>query len=126
MAQHIHSTASRAACNPQTGERATAVMPAWRWRSCPACRNVVAASELLWLWSEDYWEPWTNGDGRRMCPMCCHVGRTSDFPIVAERHPEPKHAEPIVEIEPMEIVEQLGLGLGAKPLSATAAGRTRR
>jgi hypothetical protein len=87
----------------------------------------MPAGELITHWEHDYWEPtWSRGDMLRTCPLCLWSGRTRDFRDVRERHPEPRHAEPVVEPEPAEFVEQLGLGLGAKPLSATAAGRTRR
>jgi hypothetical protein len=64
-------------------------MAAWRWRQCPACRKVMPAGELLTRWSDDYFEPWATGAIRRVYSDCGFLGRTNDFAVVRERHPEP-------------------------------------
>ncbi len=60
----------------------------WRLRQCPTCRKVMPAGEIEWLWSDDYWAPWTNGKQNRLYPICGFIGHTSDFAVVREIHPE--------------------------------------
>ena len=61
----------------------------WRLRQCPHCRKVLPAGEIEWIWTDDYWETWTNGRQNRLCPACGFIGRTRDFAVVRELHPEP-------------------------------------
>ena len=95
----------------------SAVRKPWRWRQCPACRTVLPAGQFVWTWTDDYWEqPWTNGRHERMCPACCHQGRTADFAVVRERHPEQRSApppQPVVRVveEPETLPVQGGLVL---------------
>jgi hypothetical protein len=60
-------------------------MGAWRWRRCAACNAVCRAGELITRWDfrSDAWR----GDLERECPRCGFVGRTSEFPVIRERHP---------------------------------------
>jgi hypothetical protein len=63
-------------------------MVAWRFRQCPGCRRVMPAGELVTYWEGSYDEPWGCGDMRRVCPWWSYRGRTADFAVVRERHPE--------------------------------------
>jgi len=49
----------------------------------------MPAGEIEWIWTDDYWETWTNGKQNRLCPACGFIGRTRDFAVVRELHPEP-------------------------------------
>jgi hypothetical protein len=57
---------------------------AWRFRRCPSCQAVRAASEFR---ATSFGPSWTSG-GRllRCCPNCGCVAETHSFPVVRERH----------------------------------------
>ena len=66
-------------------------MTAWRYRRCPACREVYRAGELRCL---DYGGNWREAAvARRECPGCGYIGPTWRFQVVREKHPEPRGAE---------------------------------
>lgn len=56
-------------------------MMAWRFRQCPACREVVPAGDLVAVGGG---VPWTDGRMLRTCPLCQHEGETREFEVVYE------------------------------------------
>jgi hypothetical protein len=58
------------------------VRRAWRFRRCPACRQVERASDFAVL---EYRVPWQHGGIRRRCPNCGHCAPTWRFTVVRER-----------------------------------------
>ncbi len=62
-------------------------MTAWRFRKCPECGTVHAASEFVVV--SAYRPGWTDGAMKRRCPSCGHVAKTSAFLVVREYHSSP-------------------------------------
>ena len=65
---------------PQTTKRKS-----WRWRRCESCRTVSPAGDFRV--AQSYESGWTTGRMLRRCPRCGVRGRTQDFPVVREAHP---------------------------------------
>ena len=57
-------------------------MSAWKFRQCPGCGTVRAASE--YTLDESYRAGWQQGRMLRRCPACGFRGRTSAFRVVRE------------------------------------------
>ncbi len=57
----------------------------WRFRRCPACGHVNAASKFLV--AQTYAPGWRDGAMLRSCPACGHKAPTGQFKVVRERHP---------------------------------------
>ena len=57
---------------------------AWRFRLCPRCAVVRAASEFAV--NETYRVGWKSGDMQRRCPECGFSAATFRFKVVRERH----------------------------------------
>ena len=56
---------------------------AWRFRRCPACAVVLAASEFVAI---NYGSSWTpDGGMRRRCPECGYRASTWRFQVVREK-----------------------------------------
>ena len=55
----------------------------WRFRRCPKCHTVRAASQFAVAQSlRPGWD--AHGTMKRRCPACGHTGPTSDFQVVRE------------------------------------------
>lgn len=59
-------------------------MGAWRFRRCPACKEVSAAGSFRPVSFGTFWN--RKGSARRICPKCGFTAETSTFPIVREKH----------------------------------------
>ena len=56
---------------------------AWRFRACPQCGVVRAASEFRV--NQNYRVGWKSGDMERRCPACGFSAPTFRFKVVRER-----------------------------------------
>ncbi len=61
----------------------------WRFRRCPSCHVVRAASEYQYVGT--YRPGWDAGAPAERSCACGYRGPTSDFQVVREVHPEPEH-----------------------------------
>jgi hypothetical protein len=64
------------------------VSPNWRWRRCPACKNVERSSDYA-LVGGFYARGWGQGEALRECPLCGYRAATAAFGIVREYHGVP-------------------------------------
>lgn len=55
---------------------------AWRFRQCPRCGCVRAASEFAV--TESFRPGWQSGEMKRRCPECGFTGPTFRFKVVRE------------------------------------------
>ena len=59
-------------------------MTAWRFRRCPQCKTVDAASKFSIMGS--YRMGWSYGEPLdRQCPRCFHTAPTGAFQVVREK-----------------------------------------
>lgn len=77
-------------------------MPVWRWRECPFCGEVAAASEFRNLTYGANWKQ--SGNAERECPNCGRTARTSEFRDVREKHENVESKQPSDNLVPELLV----------------------